>query len=177
MAKGNRKKKARVRTSLVVEPTPEQMGKSAFHRVGLAYRKVAVIDLLLEQGKLTNRQHGGLARYRDIANEAERSETSCSLDFSVRGGGEGLPHFGVRMNLELARLQRELGSLRAIVHAITVRDISVSQWAMEQSGSVERQRGIGEKIVRWFEPRRKAHEIAMLELRMAGERLAAAIGC
>lgn len=177
MAGKSRKKRARVKTSLVVAPTPEQQNKGAFHRVGLAYRRVAVIDMMLEKKQLTNRQHGGLARYRDIANEAERSETSCSLDFSVRGGGEGLPHFGVRMNLELARLQRELGSLRDIAHAICVRDISVSQYAMEQTGSVERQRGMGEKIIRWFEPRRKAHEVAMLELRMAGERLAAAIGC
>jgi hypothetical protein len=177
MASKARKKRNRVRSDPIAEPTQEQFDKGTFYRAGPTWRRMAVIDTLLEQGKLTARQHGGLARYRDVAGEAERSETTCSLDFSVRGSGEGLPHFGVRMNLELARLERELGSLRPIAYAIAVRDLTVSQWAMEQSGALERERTIGEKIIRWFEPRRKAHETAMTELRFAGEWLAAAIGC
>lgn len=171
------KRKKRAKTAPVIEPTPQQQDKGSFHRAGLAWRRIPAIDVLRDQGKLTARQHGGLSRYRDIATAAERSEVGSSLDFSVRGGGEGLPHFGVRMNIELGRLERELGSLRDIARAVAVRDLSVSQWAMEQTGSVMRHREIGKKVIRWFEPRRKAHELAMLEIRMAGERLAAAIGC
>jgi len=173
VAKGRRK---RARAVPIDGPTAEQASKGEFLRSGSSWRREPVIDVLRSRGKLTARQHAGLSRYRDVAGAVERSETTSCLDFSVRGGGEGLRHFGVRMNLELARLDQALGSLRDIAHAIAVQDVSVSQWAIDRGGSVERERSIGKSLIRWLEPKRKTHEIAMLEVSMAGERLAAAIG-
>ena len=168
-------------------PTPEQRAKGEFiqggnlatasnERAGLAYRRKPVIDTLLREHKLTQRQYDGLARYRTIANAADRSELRSCIDFSVRGGGEGLTHFGVRMNIELGKLEQALGTLQPIAHAIAVRDTTLAQWAMQRAGSVMRDKTLGQKIITWFEPRRKAAKIAKVDIQFAGDRLAAEIG-
>ncbi len=169
------------------EPTPEQFAQghfeqggnlatSATERAGLAYRRVPVIATLLTTGKLTQRQYDGLHRYAHIANLADRSELRSCIDFSPKGNGDGLPHFGVRMNIELGRLERALGVLQPLAHAVAVRDVTLAQWAMQRAGSVMRDKSIGARIITWFEPRRSAAKIAMAEIRMAGEWLAAEIG-
>lgn len=169
------------------EPTPEQLLTGEFRqggnlataandRGGMAYRRIPVIVTLAETGKLSKRQFDGLSRYRDVAVAADRSELRSCIDFSVRGGGEGLPHFGVRLNIELGRLERDLGALFHIARAVAVDDMTLSQWAIKQAGSIMRSRALGAKIVTWFEPRRAAAKIALADIRMAGERLAAAIG-
>lgn len=177
MAKGRKTRKRAVNPYM--EPTPEQFDGGTFERAGLAYRRVPVIDTLSQTGKLTARQHQGLARYRDIAIADERSPIRDSLDKAMqgRGGGDGMPPAQLRNAIELGRLERELGSLYDIARAVAVDDVTPSQWAMRQSGSVARMReGPLRKVVTWFEPRRKALEIAMMEIQMAGERLAGAIG-
>lgn len=179
--------KRKVATDDYLEPTPEQFATGEFvqggnlataanDRGGLAYRRVPVIVTLADTGKLTKRQFDGLSRYREVAVAADRSELRSCIDFSVRGGGEGLPHFGVRLNIELGRLERDLGALVFIARAVAVDDVTLSQWAIKQSGSIQRSRTSGQKVVTWFEPRRAAAKIALVDIRMAGERLAAAIG-
>ncbi len=156
------------------EPTAEQLAKGDFHRELVTYRRTPVIDTLLAEHRLTKRQYHGLARYRDIANLADRSETRSCIDFSVNGNGDG---FGmVRTNIELGRLERALGALQPIAHAIAVRDATLAHWAIQRSGSVMRDKTLGQKIITWFEPRRAAAKIAWMDIRMAGERLAAEIG-
>ncbi len=183
----NRVKAAALTNEVFHEPTPEQFAKgqfvqggnlatSATERAGLAYRRVPVIKTLLATGKLSQRQYDGLHRYADIANLADRSELRSCIDFSIKGNGDGLPHFGVRMNIELGRLERALGALQPLAHAVAVRELSLSQWAIQRAGSVMRSRDLGRKTVTWFEPPRKALDAAMLDIRMAGERLASEIG-
>ncbi len=158
------------------EPTAEQLAKGDFHRELVAYRRTPVIKTLHATGKLSQRQFNGLNRYADIANLADQSELRSCIDFSVRGNGDGFNPFGVRTNIELGRLERALGALKGIAHAIAVRDVTLSQWAIGQAGSVMRDRTIGQKIVTWFVPRRRAAEKAMNEIRRAGDALAAEIG-
>jgi hypothetical protein len=173
MAKQRRKRKP---VTEYAEPTPEQLASGVFHRELVTYRRTPVIRTLLTSGKLTQRQFDGLNRYADIANLAERSELRSCIDFSIKGNGDGLPHFGVRMNIELGRLERALGALQPIAHAIAVRDVTLAQWAIQQAGSVMRDKSIGARIITWFEPRRKASKDALVEIRYAGEWLAAEIG-
>ena len=136
------------------------------------------------KGKLSQRQFEGLSRFRDLATAEDASPRRDSLDAALQGkggGGLGLPPGMALMRLgntwesELHWLERELGQLLDIARAVAVKEMTVSQWAMEQSGSIERTRQTAKGVVTWFEPRRVAAKHALMDIRMAGERLAAAI--
>lgn len=183
MAKPKRKKPASVEYAEPNAPTPEQRAKGSFtqggnlatatnERAGLAYRRKPVIDTLHAEHKLTQRQYDGLTRFRVVALAAERSELKSCIDFSVRGNGEDRRHFGVRMNIELGRLEADLHGLLHIARAVAVEDETLSAWAVRQSGGKERLRG----AVAAIEPSSRAFDRAWLDLRMAGEWLAASIG-
>ena len=181
MAKRKRKPNKRATSPIerFLRPTEAREAQNDFRSAGPAVRVVPPIETLYEAGKLTAAQFNGLARFADVAHAAERSEVKSNIDFSVYGSGEGLPHFGVRKNIELGELNLAMKQpdIRATAYAICVREISISRWAMERSGSVMREREkSGGKIVRWYEPRKIAARIALLELQTAGDRLAKAIG-
>ena len=161
------KRKKRVDPIQIVGPTPEQEGKGQFVRLHMAYRRVPVIDTLAQAGKLTRRQFDGLARYRDVAIAEERSPMRDSLDKALHGRSEGLgiPCSALRTAIELGRLERALGSLRDIARAVAVDDITVSQWAISKGGT----NADGS-------PKRAWSCTGMMDIKMAGERLAAEIG-
>lgn len=174
MAKAKRKPgKAKSRPEmLAVRPTDEQMGKGEFRSVGMAYKRVAVIDLMLTDHKLTQRQYDGLARYRDVAIADDRSPIKDSLDQTPRCGGSGMPPSALRVAIELGRLERALGALRAVARAIAVDDMTLAQWAVHQHGG----HPVDRKGVIRFEPAKRAVDFAWMDIRMAGLRLASEIG-
>ena len=176
MARNGRKRKAKAVVDAYDGPTPEQVANGEFHRELVTYRRTPVIRTMLASGKISQRQFNGLSRYADIANLADRSELRSCIDFSVRGNGDGFDPFGIRTNIELGRLERALGALQPIAHAVAVRDVTLAQWAMHRAGSVMRERTQGMKVITWFEPRRTAAKIALVDIRFAGDRLAAEIG-
>lgn len=170
-------------------PTPEQAPafaetwQIADGKRARAYRRIAVIDDMHAKGKISLRQFAALARYRDLATAVDASPRRDSLDAALHGGGGGslgLPPGMAMMRLggdwesELHWLERELGQLLHIARAIAVDDMTVAQWAM-RSGTIERRRATAKGTVTWIEPRRQAMKIALADIRMAGERLAAAI--
>ena len=174
MAKQKRKAKP---APQIIAPNAEQI--DSFERALLAYKRVIAITRLRQAGTLTQRQYDALARYRDIATAEDRSYTRDSLDKALHGrsNGSGLPPACLRTAQELRWLEKELGSLQPIARAIAVDDLSISQWAMKQAGAIQRDKpGAGRSIITWFEPRRKAKDSATMDIRMAGERLASAIG-
>lgn len=179
MGKATKRKKKPVADN-VVTPTPEQFERGTFDRTTMAYRRVPVIDSMKEAGKLTIRQHYGLARYRDIATADERSPMRDSLDKALHGrsGEQGLPPGALRTAIELGRLEGALGSLCDIARAIAVEDVTVTQWAMRMAGARERTETVkGGATVTYMAPRcPESAKIAMVEIQMAGEWLAAAIG-
>lgn len=164
----------------ILGPTPEQASRATYTRATLAYRRKPVIDSLFEAGRINRRQFDALARYRAIADAAESSPIRDSLAKAMDGtignsrGCAPLPYAVLRGSIELGWLDRELGSLRAIAHAVACDDVTPSQYAMERAGAKERTRTLGRRIVTWFEPRRKELDACMIELRFAGDRLAAA---
>ncbi|MGL5733849.1 MAG: hypothetical protein ACRCYS_03190 [Beijerinckiaceae bacterium] len=166
MARGSKaKKKARIRLD-IAEPTPEQQAKGTFTRLTMAYRRTPVIDTLSQTGKLSARQFNGLARYRDIAIAEEKSPMRDSLDKAMHGRGgstDGTGYF--RIAYELQRLENALGALWPIARAVAVDDMTVSQWAAHKGGTTAD-----------GAPKRVWLETSMMDIRMAGERLAAAIG-
>lgn len=167
MAKAKRKKKPE--PIQIIGPTDEQASKGTFQRLTMAYRRIPVIDTMVQSGKLTARQFNGLARYRDVAIADERSEIEDSVGKMMRGavgGGEGgySPSM-VRNAIELGRLEQALGSLRDIARAVAVNDTTVSQWAADKGGTT-----IDGK------PKRVWLETGMMDIRNAGDKLAAEIG-
>ncbi len=183
MGKATKRKKPEPPRGIFPEPPVEQLNKgefvqggnlatSATERAGLAYRRKPVIDVLREEHKLTQRQYDGLSRYRVVALAAERSELKSCIDFSVRGNGEDRRHFGLRMNIELGRLETDLRGLLHIARSVAVEDETLSAWAVRQCGGKERLRG----AVVAIEPSAAAFKQAWTDIRMAGEWLAAAIG-
>jgi hypothetical protein len=169
MAGARRKKKPQ---PLAEMPTPEQLAQGTWRRTGMAYRRTPVIDTLFAEHKITQRQFDGLKRYRDVAIADERSPIRDSLDMTPRGIGSDIPPSAVRVAIELARLERALGSLTDVARAIAVDDRTLSQYAASQHGAAPvKRRG----VVR-FEPTKFAYDRALLDIRMAGIRIAAEIG-
>lgn len=163
-AKSKRKARAPIQ---IAEPTPEQFAKGSYSRLTMAYRRVPVIDTLAETGKLTPRQFNGLARYRDVAIAEERSPMRDSLDRALQGrfGGNTDGSGYIRTAYELQRLESALGSLYPIARAVAVEDMTISQWAAHKGGTTAD-----------GAPRRVWLETSMMDIRMAGDWLAAAIG-
>lgn len=170
-AKGKRKTPDPIQ---IETATPEQQAKGEFRRIGMHYRRVPVIETLYAECKLTSRQFNGLARYRDVAVAEDKSLIEDSVGKLLRGcvGGGGDGDFALRIAIELGRLERALGSLADIARAIAVEDATLSDWAMKRHGAHERIRAGGVK----FEPSKAALNEAWMDIRMAGERLAAEIG-
>jgi hypothetical protein len=160
------KRKKRADPVPIAEPTPEQFRKGAFSRNTMAYRRIPVIDTMAQTGKLTARQHYGLARYREVAIAEERSPMRDSLDKALHGRAGATDGLGyIRTAYELQRLEGDLGALWPIARAVAVDDSTVSQWAASKGGT----NADGS-------PKRVWLETCMIDIKMAGERLAAAIG-
>jgi hypothetical protein len=166
MAKTKRKKPVPI---VIAEPTPEQQAHGAFHRVGMAYRRIPVIDTMAQCKKLTARQFNGLARYRDVAIAEERSLIEDSVGKMMRGalgGGEvGKSPNMIRTAAEMQRLEAALGSLRDIARAVAVDDVTVSQWATNRGGTTSDGK-----------PKRGWLKDGMKFIQDAGDKLAGAVG-
>ena len=162
------KRKAKKRTDPidVTGPTPEQFGRGQYTRIMLAYRRVPVIDTMAQTGKLSQRQFNGLSRYRDVAIAEERSPMRDSLDKALHGRAGATDGTGyIRTAYELVRLEQALGALRDIARAVAVDDLTVTQWAASKGGT----NADGS-------PKRAWACTCMMDIQMAGERLAAEIG-
>jgi hypothetical protein len=175
MAKAKRKTDTRGPLQKIEAPTPEQVGafapvditdKAANGRticIGKAFRRVVMIDLLLKQEILDTAQHKALKHYRHHADVADRSPLKDSLN-KAPGGGTGIPSIEVLNAVRVAAdCERAAGSLRDILRAVVVDDVSLSQWAMMRGGA--RQEGARIK------PHKKQLAIAQLEIKMAAVRV------
>ena len=149
-------------------PTPEQQARASYIRAGMAYRRIPPIDIMASEGRLSERQHKALARYRDLFIACERSEIRDSCDMTPRGGGDGPGAAYLRARSDLHWLERELGQLRGIAQFVAGQDNSLSQWAIHHYGGKAREGRAPDATERGL-------KLSLLELRMAGERLAAAI--
>lgn len=158
-------------------PTAEAFQHGDFERAGIAYRRRPVIDVLKDREVLTMRQWIALGRYRDLFDQTERSPQRDSCDVGIRGGETDGPSMALlRAKSERYALERELGSLRPIAEAIAGNDMTLSQWAIRQAGTKERKLFVGGKLVAtYYEAKTHSLKVATVDIRMAGERLAAAL--
>jgi hypothetical protein len=167
----------------IVEPTPEQMADGAFRveditdkrdgggtiNIGKAYRRRPMILTLLAREIICQDQYRALAHYRHHADMADKSPIRDSL--CIQRGGAGLGPSVAILNAARVRddCERAAGSLSDILRAVVVDDMSLSQWAINRAGALHELSGT---VIR-LKPRRKALEIAQLEIKMAACRVQA----
>lgn len=181
---GKIKRKARkmsAATMPTIGPTPEQRPyfvtaslRSEEMTVKMVYRRVPVIDQMLERGDILDREHKALAHYRDQAHLAERSPVKSCLDDSKSGGGSGGQTLSAAVTsamLTTARIERDLGSLRDIARAVAVLDHSLSQWCIAKHGGRERYGKKGEFVAMVPVAEKKNMDIARQDLRQAAHRI------
>lgn len=168
-------------------PTPEQQADGAFAieditdkrngggtiSIGKAWRRRPMIAVLAAAGAISDEEYRALRHYRHHADLADRSPVRDSLCLQRGGAGAGMTLATLNAIRVRDDLERAAGSLVDILRAVVVNDVSLSQWAMNAAGSIERQVERKGKPVMLLEPRRKALEIAKLEIRIAAQRVEA----
>lgn len=172
-------------------PTPEQMARSTFIEgdvvdrapggrqitIGKAYRRRRMLDILHDQGVLSDEQAKALKQYQVWADTADRSLLWDSLAKGLPSSGSGDGPTLAVLNARRMRddCERAAGQLVDILRAVIVDDMSLSQWAMERHGSIEEcEQRKGKRVCR-LKPRGKHLLIAQLEIRMVAERVQAEI--
>ena len=124
-----------------VRPTEQREAHNDFQAAGAAKRVTPAIDTLLRRKYISEAEWASLTRYRQQADMCNRSYTRDSCDFSVRGGeGNGPGAAVISAKREVARMDKELGSLRPLVWAVVVEDQSITQWLVTKYGSIKKQR-------------------------------------
>lgn len=170
MAKGRTRKKQKADKRIA--PTDEASQHGSFASAGMAYKRVPVIDTMLERKQLTQAEYASLGYYRDQATMAEKSPVKSCLNREAGGFDRG-PSVAVQSAiLETARIERDLGSLRDIARAVAVDDISLSAWCISQTGGRERYNGDGEFIAIVPIAEKRVMELATLDIKMAARRIA-----
>lgn len=181
MAKTQRKTKAPAApVSTGIDATPERIAMShttivdaqrtGQERMGKARRVRPPIDILREVGSLNEDEHAALTFYGDQCRMARKSPIRDSLNFERGNGGE-LSSAVVSAILAEHRIDKDLGQLRDIAHALAVDEWTLARWCIEKHGGRERY-GPGGKfiaVVPICEARNM--KIALMELKMAAHRI------
>lgn len=166
------KRKVRAKADPRVGPTESQAIKAVYVSAGMAHRRVPMIDQMLKRSQITHKEHAALSHYHDQACLAQTSPVKSCLDRSVSSGnGHGPSAAVISAMLEVARIEKALGQLKDIAHAVAVDDKSVSQWCIERYGGRERYNGQGKFIAMVPVNERFNVSIATQELRMAARRI------
>lgn len=165
----SRKPRAKpVKTSLRIGVTEHACNHGSFVSVGMAVKRVPVIDTMRERGMLSEEHHRRLAHYRSQCDMAERSPIKSALDFSVRGsGGFELSAAVTSAIIAMARIERDMGSVRDIARAVAVDDTTLSKWCIAKHGGRERYDGKGKFIAMVPNCEKRVMGIALMELRYA----------
>lgn len=169
MGKATRKRKPKIDDRM--PPTAEQMARADFHSAGMAYKRVAVIDTMLQRDQITPQEHQLLAYYRDQASLADSSPLKSCIDFSVKGGDMGPSAAITSAILETARIERDMGQLWPLARSVAVNDMTIAQWCIDRCGGRERYDGKGKFIAVVPIGEARAVKLAVMELRMAARRI------
>lgn len=135
--------------------------------IGKAYRRKPIIETLHDMALFSDAEFKALKHYRHHADIADRSPVRDSLNM-MRNGGSGSGPTIEMLNAVRVRddIDRAVGSLIDIFHAVVVDDVSLSQWAIAKWGAVEKVRK-GKTII---EPKTGKVAIARLEIQIAAKR-------
>lgn len=165
------KRKAKPKTDNRIPPTQEQMARGDFTSAGMAFKRIPVIDTMLQRDQITPQEHLLLHYYRDQASLADSSPLKSCIDFSVTGGDMGPSVAITSALLETARLERDMGQLWPLARAIAVEDVTLTQWCIRYEGCRKRYNAKGRVIANVPISGDKAIPKALMELRMAARRI------
>lgn len=181
MGKATRTKRRTIETP-TMDATPERLAKSdslLISASGDSYRERNAkvrrlrppIDVMLDAGQLDMDRHDMLAWYAEQVAIGERSPVRDSLN-QERYGGDAEPSAAiVSAMLNVARIERDLGSLLDIARAIAVDEMTIGQWCIKKHGSRERLDSDGRFVCLVPVAEKRVTQIALLELRMAADRI------
>jgi hypothetical protein len=172
----------------IVPPTPELMARGGHELVeivdrtpngrsvsiGKAFRRTRQVETLSAKGYFSEAEAKALKHYRHHADMTDRSPTKDSVaGLMMAGLGRGedwdTPMCVVHASRVAGECEAAAGSLRDILRAVIVNDVSLSEWASLVGGSYE----VVEKGRTRMKPKRRMLEIAKLEIRMAAKRVQA----
>lgn len=165
-----------------IDATPERLAKndhditdalrgSPTERMAKARKVKPPIDILRLAGKLTEEHHANLAHYAQQCWTARKSPIKDSLNQERGTGGHGLSAAVVSAMLAEARIDRDLGSLRDIAHAIAVEEVTLHDWCIQQHGGRERYNSAGKFVCMVPNSEKRVLEYALTELRFAASRI------
>lgn len=185
---GRAKRKSKIEG--IEAPTAEQMSAGQFEVsdivdkqpngrmliLGKAYRRKPMVDTLAEQGLFSNAEYKALKHYRHHADIADRSLVRDSLAnaaCAIAGGGNGPGHAILHACRVRDDCERAAGSLADILRGVVVEDMSLAQWAIRVAGGLDQCRERKGRVVCTIEPRKRALEMARLEIKIAAGRVQA----
>lgn len=168
-------------------PTVEQMADDAFVwsdivdkrpggktvTISHAYRRVPVIDRLFEAGLFTTDEYKALVHYRHHADIVERSLVRDSLNISRGSGGDVPTIVALTAQVIVREIEAAAGQLVDILRAITVEELTLSQWAIRRHGGREKTRVRNGRPCTTIEPSDRALAMAKMEMKMAAQRVEA----
>lgn len=171
----------------IAEPTPEQAREGRFAigdivdrnpggsnaTIGKAWRRVRMVEQLALQNLISAEEYKALKHYRHHADLADRSPIRDSLNHQ-RGHGAGPTISALNAVRIRDDCEKAAGSLVEILRAIVVDDTSLSQWAIQRHGGVEKRyvRGKNLQVVE-IRPRDSALSMARMEIKIAAQRVQA----
>lgn len=179
--RNKRRKKQGQLLAQFIRPTARREAHNDFRSAGVALRVVPAIDTLLKAGKINQAEFEALSYYREQAHKAEDDLARCGTLAPERmmGGGRGTSGSHIPVGLlatpaiiECARLERELGELRALARAIAVDDWSLTRWCIARHGGRERYDDKGQFVAMVPIAEKRVMDLARLELRLAAGRIA-----
>lgn len=161
--------------AFVVEDVTDKRNGGGTITIGKAYRRRPMIDVLADQGLFSQAEHKALRHYRHHADIADRSLVRDSLARAMPhcGTGDGPTVNTLNAIRLVADVEAAAGSLAGILRAVAVYDVSLSQVAIDRAGGIEECYTRNGSTICQIKPRRRALEIARLEMQVAAQRVQA----
>jgi hypothetical protein len=174
-------------TKEIQAPTAEQLGAFDLAEIveqrrgggtvtiGKAYRRRRMIDVLFDAKVLSLEEHKALHVYRHNADLADRSPLRDSIATLMMVRGSGDPPSVVILNAIRSRddCERAAGSLRGILRAVAIDDVSLPQWVASQGFARERRRERNGRVDTWLEADQAKVKLAKIDIRVAAQRVQA----
>jgi hypothetical protein len=136
MAK-NKKRKTRAPINLV-GPTPEIEARGA-ERVGMATRRIPVIETMHRRAQLNEEQFRRLMKFRDTLIMAERTPVKSCLNDNPGGNGNGPSVATISAIIQAGWWERDMpGNAWEVAVAVCRDDKSLSEYCVEKYGGRER---------------------------------------
>lgn len=148
--------------------------KGGMIRLGKAYRRTPMIEVLYRQEVISDAELKALRTYRADADLVDRSPVRDSLDRSQGGdGGDGPLIEWLNASSIVRSCERAAGSLAPLLRAIVVDDWTLQRWVCSLGHGRDRRRERDGRVDTWVEADARQLKLARLDFQMAAKRVQA----